>query len=194
MWDDFPYKLILGSASPRRRELLQALALPFEVRVLEVEENFPATLAPREVALYLGRLKATAHATVQQSYECVLTADTVVGLGNTVLNKPANSEEAVAMLKQLSNKTHTVTTAVGISAGGDVTVWEDTARVTFRELSDKEIAYYVNHHKPFDKAGGYGIQEWIGMVGITRLEGSYYTVMGLPVHLVYERLQKMINA
>jgi len=185
-------KLILASNSPRRRQLLTDLGLPYEVRLREVDEDFPAHLQRAEVAEYLAAHKASAYVHDLAADEVVLTADTIVCLDADVLNKPANVAEATDMLTRLQGRPHDVFTAVCLRTGdGRQVVFSDQTTVHFRALSPAEISHYIATAQPFDKAGAYGAQDWIGMVGITRLEGSYFTVMGMPTHRVWEELEKL---
>ena len=185
-------KLILASNSPRRRQLLADLGLEYEIRLIEVDEEFPAHLRRAEVAEYLAAHKAAAYTAGLASYEVVLTADTIVCLGDEVLNKPADVAEATAMLTRLQGRVHDVFTAVCLRCGdGREVVFSDQTTVTFRPLSPAEISHYIVTAQPFDKAGAYGAQDWLGMVGIERLEGSYFTVMGLPTHRVWKELEKL---
>jgi septum formation protein len=179
--------LLLASNSPRRKELLTSLGLTFEVRVKEVQEDFPEHLYREEVAEFLASHKADAYLQ-DLSDELLLTADTIVCLGDRILNKPADYEEAFQMLRSLSGTSHEVITGVCLLTKERKTVFHDVTKVYFKELSDSEIDYYITHYKPFDKAGAYGIQEWIGMVGIRKIEGSYFNVVGLPVQKLYEHL------
>jgi septum formation protein len=181
-------QIILASGSPRRRELLGSIHPNFEVRVTDVVENFPANLIAEEVPIFLARLKASAILPSLSPNDIAITADTVVVVNNTILNKPVDADEARSMLRKLSGTTHRVITACSIFSNEKQIECSDTVQVAFRELLSSEIDYYIEHFKPFDKAGAYGIQEWIGMVGIERIEGSYYTVMGLPVHKIYNAL------
>ena len=185
-------KLLLASNSPRRRQLLSDLGLEYEIRLVEVDEEFPAHLRRAEVAEYLAAHKAAAYAAGLASDEIVLTADTIVCLGDEVLNKPADVAEATAMLTRLQGRVHDVFTAVCLRCGdGREVVFSDQTTVTFRHLSPAEISHYIVTAQPFDKAGAYGAQDWLGMVGIERLEGSYFTVMGLPTHRVWKELEKL---
>ena len=185
-------KLLLASNSPRRRQLLSDLGLEYEIRLVEVDEEFPAHLRRAEVAEYLAAHKAAAYAAGLASDEVVLTADTIVCLGDEVLNKPADVAEATAMLTRLQGRVHDVFTAVCLRCGdGRKVVFSDQTTVTFRHLSPAEINHYIVTAQPFDKAGAYGAQDWLGMVGIERLEGSYFTVMGLPTHRVWKELEKL---
>ena len=185
-------KLILASNSPRRRQLLTELGLAYEIRLLEVDEEFPDHLRRAEVAEYLAAHKAAAYAPGLAPDEVVLTADTIVCLGDDVLNKPADVAEATAMLTRLQGRAHDVITGVCLRCGdGREVVFSDQTTVHFRPLSPAEINHYIATARPFDKAGAYGAQDWLGMVGIHRLEGSYFTVMGLPTHRVWEELAKL---
>ncbi|WP_226388805.1 Maf family nucleotide pyrophosphatase [Penaeicola halotolerans] len=183
-----PYKIILASQSPRRKELLSGLGIAYESRVKQVDETYPETLHANEVANYLAQKKASAYLKNLTQNELVLTSDTVVILGDTLLGKPKDLQEAKEMLQLLSGQKHAVTTAVCLQSIEKQVVFEDTAWVTFKTLTEDEIDYYLSHQPPLDKAGAYGIQDWLGYIAITKLEGSFYTVMGLPVHLVYQHL------
>ena len=186
------YKLILASNSPRRKELLAGLGLPFEVRVLQgIDESYPDSLPVSEVALYIAGKKADAYRAVVKADELIITADTVVIVGDEILGKPVDEADAVRMLRLLSGRTHQVTTGVCLLTATSEHRFAVTTDVTFKSLSDEEINYYVDTYKPFDKAGAYGIQEWIGYVGVTCLHGSYYNVMGLPVQRIYEALRTL---
>ena len=184
-------QIILASNSPRRRELLAGLGYPFEVRVLEgIDESYPDDLPVSEVALYIAGKKAEAYRQAITDNELIITADTVVIIGNEILGKPADEADAVRMLRELSGRTHQVTTGVCLLTAERESRFAVTTDVTFKTLTDDEIQYYVSHYKPFDKAGAYGIQEWIGYIGVTGLHGSYYNVMGLPVQRIYSELKK----
>lgn len=183
----FDYQVILASNSPRRRELLAGLGLQFEVKVLKgVDESYPATLAPGDVPLYIAREKAAAYDVAER--ELMITADTVVIVGDEILGKPTDADDAARMLRLLGGKTHQVVTGVCMTTAAKQRAFAVTTDVTFRHLSEAEIDYYITHYRPFDKAGAYGIQEWIGYVGVTALQGSYYNVMGLPVQRIYAEL------
>jgi septum formation protein len=185
------YKLILASNSPRRKELLAGLGMPFEVRVLQdIDEEYPDNLPVNEVARYIAKEKADAYRRIIAPDELIITADTVVIVGDEILGKPVDEADAVRMLKLLSGRTHQVTTGVCLLTAKKESCFDVTTDVTFKALSDDEIHYYVNHYRPFDKAGAYGIQEWIGYIGVTGLHGSYYNVMGLPVQRIYQELTK----
>jgi septum formation protein len=183
-------KIILASNSPRRQELLRGLELDFEVRVHPIEEQIPAELPAQFAAAYLSKLKADAFPTELQENELLITADTVVIDRGKVLGKPADELEAFEMLKSLSGATHTVMTAVTLKDRKTSITLEDEAEVTFRFLDEEEIRHYLKKYHPYDKAGSYGIQEWIGFVGVSSITGSYFTVMGFPLHLVYQQLKK----
>lgn len=183
-------KIILASNSPRRQELLKALGVEFTVKVHPVDETVPTDLPADYAAAYLSKLKAESFPFPLAEGEILITADTIVIVRGKILGKPNSDLEAFEMIRSLSGTTHTVMTAVTIKdAKRQITV-EDEAKVTFRFLEEDEIWYYVRNFKPFDKAGAYGIQEWIGFVGVTGIEGSYFTVMGFPQHLVYQQLKK----
>ena len=180
-------KIILASNSPRRKELLGGLGVDFEVKVLNgVDESYPDTLPAKDVAEYIATEKAAAY-TVQED-ELLITADTVVIVGQDILGKPKDVADACRMLRELSGKTHQVVTGVCLTTSKEQRRFSVTTDVTFKQLSDAEIEHYVDKYKPFDKAGAYGIQEWIGYIGVTALNGSYYNVMGFPVQRVYEEL------
>ena len=182
-------KIILSSNSPRRRELLAGLGVDFEVKVIKgVDESYPATLPSEDVAEYIEREKAAAYEVAAD--ELVITADTVVVVGDDILGKPHDAAEARKMLREISGCTHRVVTGVCMKTLKETHSFSVVTGVTFKTLSDEEIDYYVERYKPFDKAGAYGIQEWIGYIGVTGLEGSYYNVMGFPVQRVYEELTK----
>lgn len=183
------YKVILASNSPRRRELLAGLGLQFEVRVLaDIDENYPPTLPATQIAKYIAHKKAEANRTIMANNEMIITADTIVVVDDMVMGKPADDADAIRMLSTLSGKTHKVITGVCITTLNKQTVFDVTTGVTFKTLTDEEINYYITHFHPTDKAGAYGIQEWIGYIGVTGLEGSYYNVMGLPVQRIYDEL------
>lgn len=183
------YKLILASKSPRRRELLGGLGLPFRVRVLPgVGEGYPESIPADEVPEYISREKADAYRGRIAADELVITADTVVIVDGKVLGKPKDASEACSMLRLLRGKRHHVVTGVCLTTNEKQVSFRVSTIVEFKALTDKEIEYYVDLYRPFDKAGAYGIQEWIGMVGVTGIEGSYFNVMGLPVQRIYEEL------
>ncbi|MCC2544831.1 Maf family nucleotide pyrophosphatase [Hymenobacter sp. BT175] len=189
-----PTRLVLASNSPRRRQLLTDLGLTYEVRLQEVDESFSEHLRRAEVAEYLAAHKAQAYRAGLAADEVVLTADTIVCLEDDVLNKPADEAEAIRMLTRLQGRAHDVFTGVCLlTGGGQQVVFSDQTRVHFRALTPTEIEFYVRQYRPLDKAGAYGAQDWIGMVAVTRLEGSYFNVMGLPVHRVWEELTKLMG-
>ncbi len=186
------YKIVLASNSPRRKELLAGLGMPFEVRVLQdIDESYPDDLPVSEVALYIAGKKADAYRATLADDELVITADTVVIVGDEILGKPVDEADAERMLRLISGRTHQVTTGVCMITRETERRFAVTTDVTFKPLSDDEIHYYITRYKPFDKAGAYGIQEWIGYIGVTGLHGSYYNVMGLPVQRIYETLQQI---
>lgn len=185
------YRIILASASPRRKELLSKLDIAFTVKTLyDVDESFPASLPVVQVPQYISRKKADAYRQEMQENDMVITADTVVAVGRRILGKPKSAEEARVMLKLLSDRYHRVVTGVTIMTAKRTETFATVSRVRFTRLNDEEIDYYISKYKPFDKAGAYGIQEWIGMVGITELNGSYFNVMGLPVQRLYAKLKE----
>jgi len=184
-------KLLLASGSPRRAQLLTALDVPFQVLVKpDIDESYPPHLQGAAVAEYLAHRKATAYDDEVAAGHAVLTADTIVCLDDQVLNKPADDADAHRMLRQLSGRTHEVFTAVCLRLGEQAWLLSDRTAVTFAELSDAEIHHYVRRHRPLDKAGAYGAQDWVGLAAITHLAGSYFTVMGLPTHRVYQILRE----
>ena len=183
-------KIILASNSPRRQELLKGLEVAFEIRVNEVDERIPADMRPEFVAAYLSKLKADSYPEPLNDGEILITSDTVVIENGHVLGKPETEQEAFDMLKSLSGATHSVMTAVTFKNKQRQLTVEDETKVTFRFLEEDEIWHYIKTYKPFDKAGAYGIQEWIGFIGVTKMEGSYFNVMGFPLHLIYEQLKK----
>ena len=185
------YKIILASNSPRRKELLAGLDVQFEVRIIPgIDESYPDTLPTMEIAEYIAQKKAKAYRETMADDELIITADTIVVLDDKVLGKPKDAEEARCMLHALSGKTHQVVTGVVLTTKELQKHFSVVSNVTFKTLSDNEIDYYVDTYKPMDKAGAYGIQEWIGYVGVTRLEGSYLNVMGLPVQRIYEAMKE----
>ena len=188
------YNLLLGSKSPRRQDLLKALGLQYTLVDIDVEEIYPIHLQGAEIARYLCELKADAYNNSLLAEDSILvTADTIVWLDGKYIGKPSGKEEAIEMLKQLSGKQHSVFSGICLKSSERKVVFHAHTLVKFRELSSDEIEYYVNHHKPFDKAGSYGIQDWIGYIGITGIEGCYYNVMGFPVEMFYEKLTQFIT-
>ena len=183
------YHLVLASASPRRQYLLKELGLDFEICTTHVKEETPDGLSPEEKATYLADLKAACFDTQRMNPKTVLiAADTIVVLGDEILGKPADHDAASAMLKKLSGKKHDVITAVCLKSKNKKKYFHVVSSVYFKELSAEEIEYYIRNFRPFDKAGGYGIQEWIGYIGISKIEGSFFNIMGLPVKELYEEL------
>jgi septum formation protein len=180
--------IVLGSQSPRRKELLKGLNIEFEVRVADIDESFPDSLETEKVAEYIAINKLKALAPHANSNELIICSDTIVVLKNEILGKPTDRVDATRMLEKLSGQTHTVITSVAMSDGWKDLVFSDETKVTFKNLTKTEIKYYLDNYMPYDKAGSYGVQEWIGMVAITKMEGSYFTVMGFPVHKVYEAM------
>lgn len=193
MWENLSnYKIVLGSQSPRRVELLRGLDLTFEQRVLpDLDETYPDGLPFEEIPRYIATHKAEAYFPSLEPNTLLITADTLVFLKDQVLGKPKDGEEAKAMLQRLAGERHYVTTGVAICVEGKVHSFTDTAAVDFLPLTSEEISYYVERYSPLDKAGAYGIQEWVGYAGISRIEGSFYTVMGLPVHLINKYLKTL---
>lgn len=184
-------RIILASNSPRRRELLGGLDLDFEVKVLpDIDESYPDNLPAAEVAGYISREKAAPYRTLIGEDDLVITADTVVIVGDEVLGKPKDAEDARRMLQLISGRTHQVITGVCLLTTDKERSFSVTTDVTFKQLSEDEITYYIEHYKPFDKAGAYGIQEWIGYIGVTSINGSYFNVMGLPVQRLWEEIKK----
>jgi septum formation protein len=186
-------KLVLGSQSPRRKAFLESLHLTFSTRSSSVEESYPPDLVAEEIAIYLAELKFEALEPTLQEDELLITSDTVVWNNNTSLEKAANKDEAIRMLKALSNNKHQVITALCIGDSNKRWTSYEVTEVHFRALKEKEIEYYVDHYKPFDKAGAYGIQEWIGLVGITHITGNYPSVVGLPTALLYQGLIEFLE-
>ena len=185
------YHIILASNSPRRRELLAGLGVPFEVKVVpDIEEDYPADLPVAEIAEYIAQEKADAYRQLIGKHDLVITADTIVVVGDEVMGKPHDADDACRMLRKLSNRTHQVITGVCLTTADKQRQFSVKTDVTFKSLSEEEIAHYVNHYQPFDKAGAYGIQEWIGYIGVTSLQGSYFNVMGLPVQRIYTEMME----
>ncbi|TFH35206.1 MAG: septum formation protein Maf, partial [Bacteroidia bacterium] len=185
--------LILASASPRRKELLSHLGIPFEVREFNFSEELPGSGDPVEIAKHLARSKSNEVKTRLAKGDLVITADTVVWCDGHLMGKPGSREEATGMLRLLSGRTHMVVTGVCLLSDISSVTFSSETLVTFKSLSDEEIFYYVDNYKPYDKAGAYGIQEWIGYVGVERIEGSYFNVMGLPVQKLYSEIIEFIK-
>lgn len=187
------YHIILASNSPRRRELLSGLGLDYEVRTLPgIDESYPDTLQGEEIPVYISSKKASAYLDALKDNELLITADTIVWLNGRVLGKPADEDEARQMLRDLSGKTHQVITGVTLATTTFQKSFASVSQVTFASLTEEEISYYVTHYHPMDKAGSYGVQEWIGFIGVERIEGSYFNVMGLPVQRLYNELKKLV--
>ena len=184
------YEIILASGSPRRRELLGGLGLPFIVKCIDgIDESFPENLPAEETALFIAKKKSEAYKVLADSNHLIITADTVVVCNGLVMGKPCNESEAQEMLSLLSGKTHQVITGVALTTKKKTTAFSVSTKVRFATLDDDEIKYYVDKYKPFDKAGAYGIQEWIGYIGVEYISGSYYNVMGLPIQRLYQELK-----
>lgn len=186
------YKVILASNSPRRKDLLAGLGVEYEVRTMpDVDESYPSTLKGADIPLYISQEKANAYRSMLQSDELMITADTIVWLEGEVLGKPADRAEAISMLQRMSGCTHEVYTGVSITT----TEWQRSfavqTEVKFATLTNEEIAYYVDRFQPMDKAGAYGVQEWIGFIGVEHIEGSYFNIMGLPVQRLYKELKEI---
>lgn len=186
------YKVILASNSPRRKELLSGLGISYEVKAMSgIEETYPETLSGEEIPVFIAREKAEAYRGTMKPDELIITADTIVWLDGVVMGKPADETTARDMLRNLSGHTHQVITGVCLTAVGFQKSFSTVTDVTFAQLTDEEIDYYVERYEPMDKAGAYGIQEWIGFVGVEKIEGSYFNVMGLPIQRLYKELKKL---
>lgn len=183
--------LILASGSPRRRFFLEALGLNFDIRVAEVDETYPPHLKGKEISEYLAKMKAVPFIKELNVHDVLITADTIVWLEGRALGKPKNKQEAIQMLRSLSGKSHEVISSVALTTSAKQVLFSDNTKVTFKALSEAEMNFYVDQYKPFDKAGAYGIQEWIGYIGVERIEGSYFNVVGFPVQKFYEALQRI---
>ena len=186
---NLPFRLILGSKSPRRQELLRSLGFDFEIQVKPVDETFPKQYPVEKLAEFLAIKKATAFVDISPN-ELVITSDTVVISNGTALAKPVNFEEAKTMLQLLSGSKHEVITGICLKSSNHQKSFSETTKVSFDKLTNEEIEFYINNYQPFDKAGAYGIQEWIGMIGIKGIEGDFYNVMGLPLHSLYKHLKE----
>ena len=186
------YKVVLASNSPRRKELLSGLGIEYTVRTMaDVDESFPENLKGEEIPAYIANVKAKAYQTVMQEDELVITADTIVWIDGRVLGKPETKMDAVNMLKELSGKSHQVITGVCLTTPAWQKCFTATTDVKFAELTDEEIEYYVHRYSPMDKAGAYGVQEWIGFIGVESISGSYFNVVGLPIQRLYRELKKL---
>ncbi len=187
------YKIILASRSPRRRQLLKELGIEFEVALRKYDESYPKGLKGEEIALHIARSKAHSFRNDISVGEIVITADTIVWCNDEVLGKPENEEDAKRILGKISGNTHEVITGVCICSSSSEKVFAVSTKVTFSPLTDEEIKYYIDHFDPYDKAGAYGIQEWIGLIGCSNIEGSYFNVVGLPVQRLYRELQHFVK-
>ncbi|MEH1009161.1 MULTISPECIES: Maf-like protein [unclassified Winogradskyella] len=187
------FNIILASASPRRHAFLKAMHLDFDIQLKPVEEIYPEDLKREEITDYLAKLKATPFTENIQHKDILITSDTIVWLDHKAIGKPKDEDDAFSMIKSLSNKTHEVVTSICFTLKTEQHLVNTTTKVTFKALTDEEIWYYVKTYKPLDKAGAYGIQEWIGAIGITSIEGSYNNVVGLPTHLLYETLNTIVK-
>lgn len=186
------YTIILASGSPRRQELLQQLQIPFSIDVRKIEENYPNNLEAEAITDYLTVLKARAFPSLKPN-DLLITSDTIVWHNGAALGKPKNKEEAISMLQSLSDASHRVITSVCFTTTKKQVIVNESTTVEFKKLSNDEIHYYIDTFQPFDKAGAYGIQEWIGLIGVTKIEGSYHNVMGLPTRLVYKTLMQFAS-
>lgn len=185
------YRIVLGSNSPRRKELLAGLDLQFEVETIPgIDESYPDTLTSEAIPLYIARKKAEAYLDKMSDNELLITADTIVATYDRILGKPANREEAIEMLRYLSDHVHEVITGVCLTTKEKTVSFSVASAVCFAHLEEDDIIYYVDKYRPFDKAGSYGIQEWIGYIGVEAINGSFYNVMGLPVQRLYQELKK----
>lgn len=186
------FNIILASRSPRRQQLLRELGLKFDVVIKDYEETFPEGLNGEEIARYVAFKKAASFENEISDNEIVIAADTIVWCNNKVLGKPVNQEDAFAILKEISGNTHEVITGVSLRSKSKELTFSDSTKVTFETFTDEEIYYYIDKFKPFDKAGAYGIQEWIGILACSHIDGSYFNVVGLPVQRLYKELQRFI--
>lgn len=188
------YRIILATKSPRRQHLMKEAGFSFEVSHLhEVEENYPENLNKFEIPIYLAELKSDAYPDKLEEQDLLITADTIVWLNGRVINKPNGREDAISILRSLSGNMHEVITGVCIRNSHEKLCFHSQSEVFFRKLKEEEILYYVDHFKPFDKAGAYGIQEWVGYIGISKIQGSFFNVMGLPIQLLYQKLEEFID-
>ena len=187
------HHVILASGSPRRQQFFKDLGIPFEIRLKPVKEEYPKRLRHFEISNYLAQLKALPHKSELTPNDILITSDTIVWHNNQAIGKPISENDAFNIMQSLSNSTHEVITSVCFTTTKSQKTVYAVTKVTFKELTNSEIEYYIQKSKPFDKAGSYGIQEWIGQIGITKIEGSYFNVVGLPTHLVYSTLQTFIS-
>lgn len=185
------YHIILGSGSPRRQQFLKDLHIPFRIQLFDVEEIYDSALKREEITEYLSRLKSQPFDAILKESELVITSDTIVWFQNKALGKPKDKEEAFQTLKKLSGNVHEVITSICFKTTEKTETVSDTTKVYFKDLTDEEILFYIENFKPYDKAGSYGIQEWIGYIGVEKIEGNYFNVMGLPVHKLYDFLKHM---
>lgn len=183
----------LASKSPRRHQLLRNIINDFEIVSKEIDESYPKSLKAREIALYLANLKAKSYEKEAKENQLYITADTIVVYQQKVLGKPKNEKDAFNMLQELSGNTHRVYTGVSLLFNGEINSFVDATEVTFYNLSEDEIKFYIDYHRPMDKAGSYGIQEWMGYVGVKKMEGDFFNVMGLPLHKLYREIEKIIS-
>jgi len=186
----FFFNIILGSSSPRRNELLKSLGFDFVINPSNADENYPLNLKGHEIPVFLAEKKASSFNGVLTETDLLITADTIVWCEGEIFNKPINFEEGKLMLQTLSGKMHEVFTAVCLKSANKQIIFYDATKVYFKKFTNEEIEYYLNNYKPYDKAGSYGVQEWIGYIGIEKIEGSFYNVMGLPVKKLHEELMK----
>ena len=187
------YNIILASGSPRRQEFFKGLGIDFEIRIRPIVENFPDHLKREEISNYLAKLKSVPFNKELKDNDILITSDTIVWHQDEALGKPKDENQAFEMIQSMSGKTHEVMTSICYTTINSQKTVHDITKVTFKEFTDEEIWYYIQNFNPLDKAGAYGIQEWIGQIGVTNIEGSYFNVMGLPVHLVYQTLRELIN-
>lgn len=186
------YKIVLASGSPRRKELLSGLGLEYEIRLLpDIDESYDESLRGEDIPIAISQKKSDAYRSTMGPDELVITADTIVYLDGRVLGKPHDEEDAKRMLRTLSGRTHEVITGVTLLSTQFRRSFASTTRVTFASLTEEEIEFYVSHYRPMDKAGSYGVQEWIGYIGVTSIEGSFYNVMGLPIQRLYTELKNI---
>tara|TARA_B110000037_G_scaffold142260_1_gene160952 strand:- start:18788 stop:19366 length:579 start_codon:yes stop_codon:yes gene_type:complete len=183
------YNIILASGSPRRQQLLKDLNLDFSIQLKEIEENFPSNLKGSEITDYLAKLKSTPFQKLKKN-DILITSDTIVWLHNKAIGKPKSKIEAIEIFNKLSGNMHQVITSVCIKTTQNIKIFNDTTNVFFKTLTDEEINYYIDNFSPYDKAGGYGVQDWIGYIGVEKIEGSFYNVMGFPIHKFYQEMLK----
>jgi septum formation protein len=183
------YNIILASGSPRRQQLLKDLNLDFSIQLKDIEENFPSNLKGSEITDYLAKLKSTPFQKLKKN-DILITSDTIVWLHNKAIGKPKSKIEAIEIFNKLSGNMHQVITSVCIKTTQNIKIFNDTTNVFFKTLTDEEINYYIDNFSPYDKAGGYGVQDWIGYIGVEKIEGSFYNVMGFPIHKFYQEMLK----